>query len=191
MTMDNTEIVNSYRAAKDPKKQIITLSELNLCGIEKIVDILTEAGEKVVGQRMSPKDYLSRARHLDREITALLRAKQEARSKALSATRAPDSVNANATPDPHGRFDRLVELEELIDRRVDALVDVKREILTAIAQVEDSRYRTLLTERYVNFLTWEEIAVEMHYSFRRVTQLHGEALRALLPIISHGVCDRV
>lgn len=47
MTMDNTEIINTYRAAKDPKKQIQVLAELNQCGIEKIVDILTEAGEKV------------------------------------------------------------------------------------------------------------------------------------------------
>lgn len=132
---------------------------------------------------MTSKEFLNRGWHLDREITALLRAKQEARSKALSATRAPDSVNANATPDPHGRFDRLVELEELIDRRVDALVDVKREILTAIAQVEDSRYRTLLTERYVNFLTWEEVAVAMHYGYRQVCRLHGEALRAVAPFV--------
>lgn len=140
---------------------------------------------------MTPKDFLQRGWHLDREINALLRARAEARSRALTTTRSPDCAPSGGTADPHATFDRLAELEDTIDRRVDALTAVKQEILTAIAGLEDPRYRTLLTERYVNFRTWEEIAVEMHYSFRRVTQLHGEALRALLPIISHGVCDRV
>jgi len=33
-----------------------------------------------------------------------------------------------------------------------------------------------LTYRYINGKTWEEIAVEMHYTYKWVHVLHGQAL---------------
>ena len=39
--------------------------------------------------------------------------------------------------------------------------------------------KTVLRYRYILGMKWEEIAVAMNYSFRRVTQLHGEALSRL------------
>ena len=137
------------------------------------------------------KRWLRRARNLDREINALLQAREEARARAEGLTRPIDGDSIHATHDPHRRFDRLAELEEQLDSRVDALIAVKQEILTAIEQLEDTRHRTLLVAYYINGQTWEEIAVEMGYTFRRVTQLHVEALLKTLPIISHSPCDRI
>lgn len=47
MTMDNAEIVIDYRRAKQKNRQIGVLAELNQCSREKIVQILTEAGEEL------------------------------------------------------------------------------------------------------------------------------------------------
>lgn len=55
MTMDNAEIINTYRAAKDKKTQLGILAELNLCSKAEIADILTAAGEKVDGRWYTPK----------------------------------------------------------------------------------------------------------------------------------------
>lgn len=55
MTMDNTEIINTYRAAKDKKAQLGILAELNTCSKTEIADILTAAGEKVDGRWYTPK----------------------------------------------------------------------------------------------------------------------------------------
>ncbi len=79
--------------------------------------------------------------------------------------------------DPH-KFDRYAALCDLIDRRVDELVAIKAEVLQAVSRMEDSRYRTLLIDRYARFMRWELVAQEMHYEFRHITRLHGKALEA-------------
>lgn len=127
---------------------------------------------------MTAKEWLMRGWRIDREIAALERTRKETweRLTSMTPTYAGEAVQGES--DPH-KFDRLVELDATINRRIDQLVDTKQEIIDVIAQVPDSRYRTLLTERYTAFKTWEQIAVDMNYTWRRVMQLHGEALVAL------------
>lgn len=139
---------------------------------------------------MTAKEWLQRGWKLDKEINALLSLRAEARRRALSISPSYKGDVVQSSANPH-KFDKLVELESLIDARVDELTGIRSEILATIRQVPDARYRTLLIERYTEFKTWEQIAVDMNYSFRRVTQMHGEALAALLPIISHEVCAKL
>ena len=124
------------------------------------------------------KKWLMRGWRLDREIDALLRARQTTWERVTSVTAAQEGSVVSGSKDPH-KFDRYAELEDLIDSRVDELVKIKREILAAVAQVTDEKLRTLLTERYVSFLTWEQIAVNLGYSYMHVCRLHGRALAAL------------
>ena len=42
--------------------------------------------------------------------------------------------------------------------------------------VFDKRLRTLLELRYINCMTFEQIAVAMSYSYKQVCRLHGKAL---------------
>lgn len=63
MEMTNEEILRSYRQAKDPREQITILSELNLCGTARIVEILTEGG---VDPETLPKIKMTRAPRVDR-----------------------------------------------------------------------------------------------------------------------------
>lgn len=46
MEMTNSEIVRSYREAKDKGKQVKILSQLNLCEVGEILDILAKNGVK-------------------------------------------------------------------------------------------------------------------------------------------------
>ena len=131
---------------------------------------------------MTAKEWLQRGWKLDKEINALLSLRAEARRRALSISPSYKGDVVQSTANPH-RFDRLVELESLIDARVDKLTGIRAEILTAIAQVPDARYRTLLIERYTEFKTWEQIAVDMGYSFRQITRMHGEGIREIGAII--------
>lgn len=44
MEMTTAEIIRSYREAKNKKKQVNILAQLNLCTVEEIKNILTEGG---------------------------------------------------------------------------------------------------------------------------------------------------
>ena len=129
------------------------------------------------------KAWLMRGWKLDREINALQRMLDDTRLMVISTTANLQGVSVQSTKDPH-KYDRLLELDDEINTRVDELVAIKLEIERVVRRVDDSRYRTLLIERYTSFKTWEQIAVDMSYSFRRIMELHEEALKRVRDVIT-------
>lgn len=138
---------------------------------------------------MTAKAWLSRALFIDREIDTLLAARDKEKARAESITRAMTGDPVQGTKDPH-KFDRLVELDEKIDRLVDRLVEIKLDIISAVSELEDGRYRTLLLKRYVECTSFEKVAVDMCYSIRQVWRLHGEALLKM-EVVIRGMDGRV
>ena len=65
------------------------------------------------------------------------------------------------------------------EKELDRLADLRKEIRSVIDSVEDARLHSLLWRRYISGKTWEQVAVSMNYTYRRVTQLHGDALKAI------------
>lgn len=131
---------------------------------------------------MTTKEWLMRAWRIDREIDLLMDARRRALERATSTTAAPRDVrvSGNSGGNP---MDTYAALSEQIDRRVDELARVKAEVLEAIEQVRDGTLRQLLIERYIQCRTWEQVAVNMHYSYIHVVQrLHPEALQEISKI---------
>ena len=122
--------------------------------------------------------WLGRARGINREIETLLNTKQEARDQLLRITQNYSKDGAQSTKNPH-KYDRLVELDNLIDQKVDELLTVKAEITAAINSLEDGRQRCVLLSYYVRCKTLEETAVEMHYSYRAVKKYHRAGILEL------------
>ena len=139
---------------------------------------------------MTAKQYLNRARRIDQEIDSLLSAVQSTRESLESITQNYDGDITTGSKNPH-KFDRLVELESMVDQKIDSLVDVKMEIIETISMVKDGTQRELLTLYYTTKdqatnkpLTWEQVAVKMNYSWRRVMEIHGSALQEIQRIIA-------
>lgn len=132
---------------------------------------------------MTAKQYLNRARRIDKEIDALLRLVQTTRESLESVTQNYDADGSQATKNPH-KFDRLVELEVLVDSKVDELIDLKAEILGTISKLADNRQRIILTEYYLEMKTWEQVAVDMNYSFQHTMRMHGYALTEVDKVIN-------
>ena len=127
---------------------------------------------------MTVKQWLSRARQCDREISVLMKAKNRERDRLLSMTASLDSDPVSHTADPH-KFDKYVELVDKMNRRIDELYAIKKEVATVIDKVQDDQLREILLLRYVSVMTWEQIAVAMDMSYRHVCRLHGDALEAV------------
>lgn len=131
---------------------------------------------------MTAKQYLNRVRRIDKEISALLRLVQSTRESLESITQNYNSDGAQVTKDPH-KFDRLIELEALVDSKVDEQIELKAEILRTIMQLDDRRQRLVLMEYYIEMKTWEQVAVDLNYSYMHITRLHGYALKEVQKII--------
>ncbi len=72
----------------------------------------------------------------------------------------------------------LVDAQEKTAAEITQLCRLETEIACTIDCLPEP-YRTLLFERYINGKTWEQVAVDMHYSYRGVTKMHGRALQAV------------
>jgi DNA-directed RNA polymerase specialized sigma subunit len=125
----------------------------------------------VTAEAIKTKQWLGRARSINREIDALLSTKAEARDQLLRITQNYSSDGAQSSKDPH-KYDRLAELEGVIDEKISELMTVKQEILETINKLQDGRQRIVLVGYYVRCRTLEEIAVEMRYSYRNVKRWH-------------------
>jgi DNA-directed RNA polymerase specialized sigma subunit len=132
---------------------------------------------------MNAKQWLSRARFIDREIALLQKTKEETRDNLTKITQSYESDGAQTTKDPH-KYDRLVELENEIDQKVDELIDTKREILNVIFKVEDRNQRQVLISYYIRMKTLEKIAVEMNYSFRQIVNIRRHGIMEVQKLIN-------
>lgn len=105
-----------------------------------------------------------------------------------------ESISINLDGMPHGTSlsDKTARLaaqladaeEEIIELRSEAW-SIRMEIVRTLNMIQTPEYNTLLYLRYIEGKTWEQIAVEMHYTFRHTTRLHGDALREVDAILAH------
>lgn len=70
------------------------------------------------------------------------------------------------------------ELWQLYRQKVDELCEALTELEDAI-QVLDSRERELIRLYYADGLTWEQVCVEISYSWRQTHNIHKRALEKL------------
>ena len=131
---------------------------------------------------MTAKQWLGRARYIDREIALLQKTKAETRDSLTKITQFYESDGAQVSKDPH-KFDRLAELENMIDDKVDELTRTKAEIMQVIFRLEDRRQKMVLISYYIRMKTFEQIAVEMNYSFRQITNIRRRGIMEVQKLI--------
>lgn len=131
---------------------------------------------------MDAKEYLSQAYRIDQRINSKLEQVMSLRNLLGKATGTLSGAPKAATPNPHSMEDticKMVDMENEINDDIDRLVDLKAEIMRRIKCVENTEYQTLLELRYLCFKRWEDIAVDMGYSLRRLYELHDCALEEI------------
>lgn len=135
---------------------------------------------------MTAKEYLSQAHRLDQRIDAKI---AQVASLNDLATKCSATLTGMPRNPNHGSSTmadavcKIIDLQDEINRDIDRLVDLKREIVSIIKSVEDTEYQILLEKRYLCFHTWEQIAVDMHYSGKWVQKLHDRALDVVAGIM--------
>lgn len=135
---------------------------------------------------MTGEQFLNSIRHLDNEIDALdlvrvrladqrqdILDRAESISTNLSGVCVQQSVTSKtetlgielaSTMNIESLINRLNDFQELINKKIDVLVDQKREAVCAIERIAESKYRTLLIYRYIDGLKWSTIADLMGYT---------------------------
>jgi len=128
------------------------------------------------------KEYLGRYKPLDEQVNQLLLEKQEilALGTKVTPTYSDMPHKSNIGDKTSTTIEKLEEHEQKINQKIDEFIAVKSDIERAIHTVQDDTLRLLMRYRYINGWTWERIAVEMHYTYQWVCQLHGKALNMII-----------
>lgn len=135
---------------------------------------------------MTAKEYLSQAHHLDQRIDAKIAQVASLNELATKCTDTLTGMPRNPNRGGSTMADavcKIIDLQGEINRDIDRLVDLKREIVEVIKSVDNTEYQILLEKRYLCFHTWEQIAVDMHYSGKWIQKLHDRALDVVADIL--------
>ena len=131
---------------------------------------------------MTAKEYLSQAYRLDKRIDSKI---EQLKSLNLLATKCTSTLSDMPKSQSAGnsRLEdtvvKIVDLQEEINKDIDSLVDLKRDIVRTIKSVQNPEYQIILELRYLCFKTWEEIAVQMNCSIDNVFKIRKNALKSV------------
>ena len=129
---------------------------------------------------MTNKEYLRQAYRLDQKINSDIEEITRLREMAssISSPVLGDKVQTSRTGEaPFVRsVEKILMLEEKINREIDILVDLKEQMRDVIASVPDTDERMVLRYRYIHNLTWEQIGNELNADARTIRRWHGNAL---------------
>ena len=118
---------------------------------------------------------------IERRINRLLDEKRGWMEKATAVTPVLSDMPKGGGADKiQNAVCRIADIEADINREIDRQIDLRERIETAICAIPDGRLRDLMRYRYIDGLTWEQIAVEMHYSYVHICRMHGQALAVIM-----------
>lgn len=131
---------------------------------------------------MKAKEYLKKMEKIDSLIMSKLQQKDDLRNMRITASYS-DMPRGGCPGDKVGGIvEKISELDEEIDKKVDELIALKLEATRMINKL-DARENLLLDMRYLQGKEWAEIAEEFSYEERNIHRLHSNALSRLDEVI--------
>ena len=103
----------------------------------------------------------------------------DARNEGLRSPRLdgmPRGGGGNGLDEQIARIDAL---ERKAAKARQKALDLAEEIEDMIDSLEDNRYKTVLSMRYLKGFSWVKVAMEMNYAEKYVFALHGKAIEEL------------
>lgn len=129
------------------------------------------------------KAYLKRVKLYDTHIDNKLQELEHLKAMVTKITQTwkDDVVSGGSrSQDKIGdAVSRIVDLQKEINKDIDSFVDMKQEILDLVDKIEDADQLSVIYKRYILYETFEQIACEMHMTFRNVCYIHGKALETV------------
>lgn len=133
---------------------------------------------------MTAKEWLNRGRALNKTIEGLEKAKARAYDIAVgTAEELTEKVQESRGNSVEDRLVTYADYCREIDKHKTELFRILKEITEAIMKVEDPTLRNLLIYRYLDFETWEQVAVNINYSYMHTCRLHSAALEKVKDVI--------
>ena len=138
-------------------------------------------------QANDAKAYLQQVKILDTHINSKIEELEmlKAMTTKITSTLKQDMVfGGGGNQDKLGdAVSKIIDLEKEIHEAVDRFVDAKRDAGSVVEKVTNPDQFAVLYKRYFLYERWEQIACELHITFRHATRIHGEALQTVAELL--------
>lgn len=128
------------------------------------------------------KEYLERIKRCDVKIDAKLEELQTLDSMVKRITPILKDTGAGGGSGNQDKIGdtvaKIVDLQNEINADVDMFIQMKREASVLLDKLSKPEYYQVLHKRYILYKSLEQIAAEMHYSYRNACHVQGRALQA-------------
>lgn len=130
---------------------------------------------------MTAKEYLQQAYRLNELIDSDAQELERLRELAskIGGSNFSERVQTSKNADPPfvKYLGDIIEMEGKLQKELCELVVLKKRILSSLEKMADRDERLLLTYRYMDNVSWEEIAENLSVSMRTVHRIHSSALQ--------------
>lgn len=134
---------------------------------------------------MRAKDFLRRPEKLELKLKNKMAEREQLHTLALRVTAGMGGERVKSSGSGQkmsSAVEKMVDMDEEINSLVDELVGIKREIASVIEQLTPTEY-DLLHKRYIQGMTFYEIANQRGKVYSWVTTVHGRALKNVQSIL--------
>ena len=133
---------------------------------------------------MTVVEYLSQIHFIEKKIEQLtIRAAEFERLSFSVPSVSFDRIRVDCARNLDAPFVKWLQKKDEVDDEIKKLKlkaeKLKAEIFALIDQIEDEQCKNILIMRYLNRLSWEQIATEMYMSLSTVKRWHKTGLSLL------------
>lgn len=141
--------------------------------------------EQVIQSNEEIKEYLKSFKVLDTLIDSKIKDIKRLRSliSSVKSINTGEKVKSSNTDNGiDNTVIKIVDLEKDYKNLVLLYINKRTEFDKILNQMKEKE-RTLIELKYINGLTWEQVACRMDYSERQATRLHGDILKKLKDVL--------
>ena len=107
----------------------------------------------------------------ERELTEEVK-QQEARAQAVTPRLSGMPSGGRPGDSLPCAVEAIIQAKQELQAQINQCGAIRREIVAALEQVTNARDHEILRRRYLLGQKWEQIAVEMYYSYKQVRRRH-------------------
>lgn len=133
---------------------------------------------------MNVHEWLEQVGKLDDLVNAKLEERSQLWALATKITPSMDGMphGGGVSDKVGGVATKLADLARQTDGLIDKYVDYKQEVISALEKLPEREYKVLY-RYYVRYMTLEQIAVDLCYSYRQVQRIKADGLRKLKDVV--------
>lgn len=133
---------------------------------------------------MEAKKYLQRVYNIKLNIESLKEEREVLESIAKGeAIDYKDKVQTSSKGSKEELMCKIGDLKSTINDLMMEKIELMDDTILNIYKIHDNTLETLLKLRYIDCVSWEDIAEYMDYNIRQVYRLHGNALQKMQVIL--------